>query len=78
MSTSTPTRKPYPSDVSDDEWEFVAPYLSLLAPEAMQRKYDHQFAVVFDALRELMADERKRRKPPIGFITEARGHQKGK
>jgi len=45
---------------------------------AMQRKYDHQFAVVFDALRELMADERKRRKPPIGFITEARGHQKGK
>jgi transposase len=24
------TRKPYPSDVSDDEWALVAPYLTLL------------------------------------------------
>jgi len=23
-------RKPYPSDVSDDEWALVAPYLTLL------------------------------------------------
>ncbi len=23
------TRKPYPSDVTDDEWAFVAPYLTL-------------------------------------------------
>lgn len=23
-------RKPYPSDVSDDEWTFVAPYLTLM------------------------------------------------
>ncbi|HEX8036832.1 MAG TPA: hypothetical protein VF510_23440 [Ktedonobacterales bacterium] len=22
------TRKPYPSDVSDDDWAFVAPYLA--------------------------------------------------
>lgn len=23
-------RKPYPSDVSDEEWEFAAPYVSLV------------------------------------------------
>ena len=33
-------RKPYPSDVSDDEWAFVAPYLTLQSEHAMQRKYD--------------------------------------
>jgi transposase len=32
-------RKPYPSDVSDDEWAFVAPYLSLMTAEAPQREY---------------------------------------
>ena len=31
MSTTLPPRKPYPTDVSDDEWAFVAPYLTLLA-----------------------------------------------
>lgn len=32
-------RTPYPSDVSDEEWAFVAPYLTLLAEDAGQRKY---------------------------------------
>lgn len=37
----------------------------------LEAKYDGQFSVVFDALRELMTDvESKRRKPPIGFLTE--------
>ncbi len=27
----TQARRPYPTDVSDDEWAFVAPYLSLAA-----------------------------------------------
>jgi hypothetical protein len=27
-------RKAYPSDVKDDEWEFVAPYLTLMNEEA--------------------------------------------
>lgn len=35
-----PTRKPYPSDVSDDEWAFVAPYLTLMSEAAPQRLYD--------------------------------------
>jgi len=33
------TRKPYPSDVSDDEWAFVAPYLTLMTEDAPQRDY---------------------------------------
>ena len=29
----------YPSDVSDDEWAFVAPYLALLPEQSAQREY---------------------------------------
>ena len=38
------TRKSYPSDVSDEEWAFFAPYLTLMKEVAPQREY---------ALREL-------------------------
>jgi transposase len=43
------TRKPYPSDVSDEEWAFVAPYLALVREDAPQR--EHDLREVFDALR---------------------------
>src|SRR5438128_7033241 len=43
------TRKPYPSDVSDDEWAFVAPYLTLMKEDAPQREYS--LREVFDGLR---------------------------
>jgi transposase len=33
-------RKPYPSDVSDEEWAFVAPYLALVGEDAPQRTHD--------------------------------------
>ena len=33
-------RTPYPSDVTDDEWAFVAPYLSLLPQDVGQRSYN--------------------------------------
>jgi len=46
------TRKPYPSDVSDEEWAFVAPYLTLMPLDAAQR--DHDLREVFDALRYLV------------------------
>ena len=49
MSTS---RKPYPSDVTDDEWAFVAPYLTLMDEEAPQRRYP--LREVFNALRWLV------------------------
>ena len=35
----TDSRKPYPSDVSDDEWSLVAPYLTLIVEDAPQRQY---------------------------------------
>jgi len=34
------SRKPYPSDVSDEEWAFVAPYLALVRGDAPQRRHD--------------------------------------
>lgn len=42
-------RKPYPSDVTDDEWAFVAPYLTLMTEDAPQR--DHDLREVFNGLR---------------------------
>src|SRR5215470_15051147 len=42
-------RKPYPSDVSDEEWAFAAPYLSLMREEAPQR--DYELREVFNGLR---------------------------
>ncbi|HTL87949.1 MAG TPA: IS5/IS1182 family transposase, partial [Leptolyngbya sp.] len=32
------SRKPYPSDVSDEEWALVAPYLTLMSEDAPQRE----------------------------------------
>ena len=43
-----PPREPYPTDVSDEEWAFVAPYLTLMDPEAPQRRHDPR--EVFNAL----------------------------
>lgn len=43
------TRKSYPSDVSDGEWEFLAPYLKLMSEDAPQREYS--LRELFDALR---------------------------
>jgi transposase len=41
--------EPYPSDVSDEEWEFCALYLTLMDEEAPQREYP--LRAVFNALR---------------------------
>jgi transposase len=43
------TRKPYPSDVTDEEWAFLAPYLALVREDAPQREYD--LREVFNGLR---------------------------
>jgi transposase len=42
-------RSGYPSDVTDDEWSFVAPYLALCREDAPQR--DYPLRDVFNALR---------------------------
>ena len=43
------TRTPYPTDVSDEEWAFIAPYLTLLPEDAGQRIYS--LREVFNGLR---------------------------
>jgi transposase len=45
-------RKAYPSDVSDDEWAFVALYLTLMREDAPQR--DHELREGFNGLRWLV------------------------
>jgi transposase len=45
-------RKAYPSDVSDEEWAFVAPYLTLMTEAAPQR--EHPLREVFNGLRWLV------------------------
>ncbi len=58
MTITAPTapppsrRRAYPSDVSEDEWAYVAPYLALLPQDAGQRK--HELREVFNALRWLV------------------------
>jgi transposase len=46
------SRKAYPSDVSDEEWAFVAPYLTLMREDAPQREYSQR--EVFDGLRYIV------------------------
>lgn len=45
-------RKAYPSDVSDDEWLLVVPYLTLMIEEAPQR--DYPLRELFNGLRYLV------------------------
>ncbi len=42
----------YPSDVTDEEWTFCAPYLSLMKQDAPQR--EHSLRAVFNAVRYLV------------------------
>jgi transposase len=48
----TIARKPYPSDVSDEEWSLVAPYLALMREDAVQRQ--HSLRELFNGLRYLI------------------------
>ena len=45
-------RDPYPSTISDEDWAFVAPYLSLCREDARQREYPSR--QVYNALRWLV------------------------
>ncbi len=42
----------YPSDVTDEEWSFVVPYLTLSRPDSPQR--DYELREVFNAMRWLV------------------------
>ncbi len=45
-------RKPYSSDISDEGWSFVAPYLTLMTEDAPQREYN--LREVFNGLRWIL------------------------
>lgn len=49
MKEQISARRAYPSDVSDEEWSLVVPYLTLLDPDAPQRVYP--LRDLFDGLR---------------------------
>jgi len=58
-------RKPYPTDVTDDEWAFVAPYLTLMTEDAPQRRHD--LREVFNALRWIVRTGAQWRMLPTNF-----------
>jgi len=65
MESQVSPRKPYPSDVSDEEWAFVAPYLTLMTPDAPQRRYD--LREVFNATRWIVRAGAPWRMLPTNF-----------
>jgi len=65
MKTPPREYKPYPSDVSDEEWAFVVPYLTLCRLDADQREYDLRW--VFNALRWLIRTGASWRMMPHDF-----------
>ena len=48
----SPYKSGYPSDVTDEEWEFCLPYLLLMKEDAPQR--DHSLRAIFNALRYMV------------------------
>ena len=43
--------------------------------ESMERKYNEQFKAVFQAIKRMMLPEPEKPKPPVGYHTEAKGHE---
>ena len=58
-------RKPYPTDVTDEEWAFVAPYLTLMDEDAPQRR--HPLREVVNALRWIVRTGAQWRMLPTNF-----------
>ena len=67
MKNPKPPRlpQPYPSDVSDEEWSFVVPYLTLIRLDSEQR--EHDMRAVFNALRWLVRSGAHWRMMPHDF-----------
>ena len=65
MKNPSKSHKPYPSDVSDEEWSFVVPYLTLIRLDSEQR--EHDLRAVFNALRWLVRSGAHWRMMPHDF-----------
>src|SRR4028118_2108466 len=65
MEDEPGARKPYPSDVSDEEWAFAAPYLALMRSDAPQRHHD--LREIFNALRWMVRSGSPWRYLPTNF-----------
>jgi len=65
MKTPRSKDKPYPSDVSDEEWSFVVPYLVLNRLDGENRRHD--LRAVFNALRWLVRSGASWRMMPHEF-----------
>src|SRR5579859_3898118 len=65
MSPAAP-RKPYPSDVSDEEWWLIVPYLTLMKEDAPQR--EHSMRELFNGLRYVITERRIVSTIPVGFV----------
>src|SRR5690349_14498428 len=70
------TRKPYASDVTDAEWEFLLPYLILMRPDAPQRAYD--LREVFNAIRYVVKTGCQWRMLPHDFPDWTVAHQQAR
>lgn len=64
------SRKPYATDVSDEEWSFAAPYLALVKESAAQRQ--HSLREVINALRWIVRAGAPWRLLPNDFLDCAR------
>jgi transposase len=61
----SPPRKPHPTGVTDEEWEFVAPYLTLMDEDAPQRRCP--LREVFNAPRRIVRAGAQWRMLPTNF-----------
>src|SRR5215208_3915722 len=76
-----PNRKPYPTDVSDEEWAFVAPYLALVREELVREDAPqriHDLRKVFDALRWIVRAGAPWRLLPNDFPPWSAVYQQGR
>jgi transposase len=73
--SSTRPRKGYPSDVAEDEWEFIAPYLALIREDSPQRTHD--LREVFNALRYVVRTGIPWRYLPLHFPPWEAVYQQG-
>ena len=69
-------RKPYPSDVSDEEWTLIQPYLELLPEASGQRRHDVR--EVFNALRYVVRSGGQWRMLPHDFPPWAAVYQQSR